>query len=132
MVNTRGANGRARRLAQGPLNQLEELGEQLSLYGRAIGWIPRTLRRYRSEIARLLAEVYLELKGGKERRLDLSSSRTTTAQVVTATSGGYGERPRPLAPRSTEAERAAHLAFLRETLKDRSLWAAYGLEVEAA
>ena len=83
--------------------------------------------------ARLLAEVYLELKGGKERRLDLSSARTVTAQqVAAAAAGGYGPRPRPLAPRSTEAERAAHLVFLRETLKDRSLWAAYGLEVETA
>ena len=82
--------------------------------------------------ARLLAEVYLELKGGKERRLDLSSARTVTTQAVAAAAGGYGPRPRPLAPRSTDAERAAHLAFLRETLKDRSLWAAYGLDVEAA
>lgn len=82
--------------------------------------------------ARLLAEVYLELRGGKERRLDLSSARTVTAQVAAAAAGGYGPRPRPMAPRSTEAERAAHLAFLRETLKDRSLWASYGLDVEAA
>jgi phospholipid/cholesterol/gamma-HCH transport system permease protein len=48
---------RARRLAKGPLDQLDELGDQLSLYGRAIVWIPRTLSRYRKEIARLLAEV---------------------------------------------------------------------------
>ncbi|MCX6462997.1 MAG: ABC transporter permease [Pseudonocardiales bacterium] len=48
---------RARRLAKGPLDQLDELGDQLSLYGRAIVWIPRTVRRYRKEIARLLAEV---------------------------------------------------------------------------
>lgn len=48
---------RARRLANGPLEQLDELGDQLSLYGRAIVWIPRTVRRYRKEIARLLAEV---------------------------------------------------------------------------
>ncbi len=84
--------------------------------------------------ARLLAEVYLELKGGKERRLDLSSSRTTTARTAADASaaGGYGPRPRPLAPRSTEAERAAHMAFLKATLKDRSLWAGYGLDVDAA
>ncbi len=82
--------------------------------------------------ARLLAEVYLELKGGKERRLDLSSARTATAQVAAVAAGGYGPRPRPLAPRSTEAERAAHLAFLRDTLKDQSLWASYGLDIEAA
>lgn len=82
--------------------------------------------------ARLLAEVYLELKGGKERRLDLSSARTVTTHTAATATGGYGPRPRPMEPRSTEAERAAHLAFLRETLKDRSLWAAYGLDVEAA
>ena len=82
--------------------------------------------------ARLLAEVYLELRGGKERRLDLSSARTTVAQVSAVAASGYGPRPRPLAPRSTQAERAAHLAFLRETLKDRSLWAAYGLEIDTA
>jgi phospholipid/cholesterol/gamma-HCH transport system permease protein len=50
-------NGRARRVAEVPLNVLEELGDQLSLYARAIAWTPRTLRRYRGEIARLLAEV---------------------------------------------------------------------------
>jgi phospholipid/cholesterol/gamma-HCH transport system permease protein len=49
--------GRARRVATAPLNVLEQLGEQLSLYARAIAWTPRTLRRYRKEIARLLAEV---------------------------------------------------------------------------
>ncbi|QJY46443.1 MlaE family ABC transporter permease [Pseudonocardia broussonetiae] len=48
---------RARGLVRGPLDQLDELGDQLSLYGRAVGWVPRTLRRYRPEIARLLAEV---------------------------------------------------------------------------
>jgi phospholipid/cholesterol/gamma-HCH transport system permease protein len=51
------ANGRARRMANAPLNVLDELGDQLSLYARAIAWTPRTLRRYRGEIGRLLAEV---------------------------------------------------------------------------
>jgi phospholipid/cholesterol/gamma-HCH transport system permease protein len=50
-------NGRARRVMNAPLNVLDELGEQLSLYARAIAWTPRTLRRYRGEIGRLLAEV---------------------------------------------------------------------------
>src|SRR5690349_9570097 len=49
--------GRARKIAQGPLNQLEELGDQLSLYIRAIAWIPATITRYGKEILRLLAEV---------------------------------------------------------------------------
>ncbi len=82
--------------------------------------------------ARLLAEVYLELKGGKERRLDLSAIRTVTAQAGATVVGGYGARPHPLQPRSTEAERDAHRAFLAASLKDRSLWDAYGLDMEKA
>ena len=76
--------------------------------------------------ARLLAEVYLELKGGKERVLDLTSARpgSAGAAVVAAT---HAARPRPLAPRSTPEERAAHLAFLKANLKDHSLWAAQGV-----
>ena len=76
--------------------------------------------------ARLLAEVYLELKGGKERVLDLTSTRpgSAGAAVQAAT---HAARPRPLAPRSTPEERAAHLAFLKANLKDHSLWAAQGV-----
>ncbi len=51
------ATARARRVVATPLATLDELGDQLSLYGRAIAWTPRTVRRYRKEIARLLAEV---------------------------------------------------------------------------
>ena len=36
---------------------LDALGGQLAFYVRAIGWTPRTLRRYRREVVRLLAEV---------------------------------------------------------------------------
>ncbi len=76
--------------------------------------------------ARLLAEVYLELKGGKERVLDLTSARpgSAGAAVVAAT---HAARPRPLAPRSTPEERAAHLAFLKANLNDHTLWAAQGV-----
>jgi phospholipid/cholesterol/gamma-HCH transport system permease protein len=38
---------------------LDQLGIQLSFYFRAIAWIPRTLRRYKKEVLRLLAEVSL-------------------------------------------------------------------------
>ncbi|WP_226361828.1 ABC transporter permease [Pseudonocardia sp. ICBG1142] len=55
MVTRLGA--RTRRAAQAPLNQLEELGDQLSLYIRSILWIPKALTRYKKEVARLLAEV---------------------------------------------------------------------------
>ncbi|ALC19868.1 MlaE family ABC transporter permease [Streptomyces pristinaespiralis] len=37
--------------------QLEELGRQLVFYGRSLAWTGRTLRRYKKETLRLLAEV---------------------------------------------------------------------------
>jgi phospholipid/cholesterol/gamma-HCH transport system permease protein len=42
-----------------PLDALEELGEQLSFYGRALGWSWRTLIHYKKEVFRLIAEVSL-------------------------------------------------------------------------
>jgi phospholipid/cholesterol/gamma-HCH transport system permease protein len=41
----------------GPLRMLDQLGDQVGFYGRAIAWVPRTVRRYRREVVRLLAEV---------------------------------------------------------------------------
>jgi phospholipid/cholesterol/gamma-HCH transport system permease protein len=45
------------RFIAGPLRSLEELGTQLSFYGRSLAWTGRTLRRYKKEVLRLLAEV---------------------------------------------------------------------------
>jgi phospholipid/cholesterol/gamma-HCH transport system permease protein len=42
-----------------PLKTLDKLGAELSFYVRALAWTPRTLRRYKKEILRLLAEVTL-------------------------------------------------------------------------
>ncbi|MBL8774087.1 MAG: DNA polymerase III subunit epsilon [Phenylobacterium sp.] len=78
--------------------------------------------------AKLLAAVYLELKGGRERRLELTAS-TAVGSVAMTTRVEYGPRPRPLAPRSTEAERAVHAAFIREKVKGEALWAEFGLAV---
>ena len=44
---------------QRPLKTLDTLGEELSFYIRALAWTPRTLRRYKKEIVRILAEVTL-------------------------------------------------------------------------
>ena len=64
----------------------------------------------------LLAEVYLELRGGRETRLDLNAAITNgVAQVVAQAI--HGPRPRPLAPRITEAEAEAHQAFVLNELK---------------
>ncbi|UZJ26802.1 ABC transporter permease [Rhodococcus antarcticus] len=48
---------RVRSAANRPLEFLDDLGDQLSFYLRALAWTPRALRRYSKEIVRLLAEV---------------------------------------------------------------------------
>jgi phospholipid/cholesterol/gamma-HCH transport system permease protein len=42
-----------------PLGALEDMGEQLSFYGRSLGWFWRALISYKKEVARLIAEVSL-------------------------------------------------------------------------
>lgn len=76
--------------------------------------------------AKLLAAVYLELKGGRERRLELSSAAMVSA-VSSAARAEYGARPRPLAVRATDAEREVHAAFIRDKVKGEDLWARFGL-----
>jgi DNA polymerase-3 subunit epsilon len=86
--------------------------------------------------ARLLAAVYLELRGGKERGLDFTQPKAArgtglaeiepSAPIVV----DYGVRPRPLAPRSTEAERAAHEAFVRKALKGGAIWTRFGVAAD--
>ena len=75
---------------------------------------------------KLLAGVYLELKGGRERKLELTP-KTLRSAVALAKTAAYGERPRPLEPRSTEEERAVHIEFVRANLKDKALWLKMGL-----
>lgn len=77
--------------------------------------------------AKLLAAVYLELKGGRERRLELTTAEADAAIVRQARQIAYGARPRPLAPRSTDAERELHEAFIRNVVKDDTLWKKHGL-----
>jgi DNA polymerase-3 subunit epsilon len=77
---------------------------------------------------RLLAAVYLELSGGRERGLDLSSKAAATAAAQIAERTAYGARPRPLEPRSTETERATHLEFVKVALKGGGLWSKLGLD----
>jgi DNA polymerase-3 subunit epsilon len=70
----------------------------------------------------LLAEVYVELIGGKQAALILdavaSGGESALASVIEV---AVGARPAPLAPRLSEAERAAH-AKMVETLGDKALW----------
>jgi len=69
----------------------------------------------------ILAEVYLELVGGRQPDFALAS---TTSGVTTATqTGDYTppKRPTPLKPRLTPAEQEAHKAFLK-SLGAPNLW----------
>jgi DNA polymerase III subunit epsilon len=73
--------------------------------------------------AEFLAEVYAELLGGKQAALGLDPVRQAAGAAlgVVAT---VGARPEPLAPLLTEAEVAAHAAFV-ETLGEGALWRKY-------
>ncbi|MDR3509583.1 MAG: DNA polymerase III subunit epsilon [Caulobacteraceae bacterium] len=80
--------------------------------------------------AELLAAVYLELRGGKERGLDLTPQTQKRGGSAVVQAVAYGARPRPLAPRSTEEERTAHETFVRGILKGGAVWAKYGISFE--
>lgn len=70
---------------------------------------------------KLLAEVYLELRGGRQHGLALAPAPVATGGAG-ATAGAAGlTRPGPLAPRLTQAERTAHAAFVAE-LGPGALW----------
>jgi len=72
--------------------------------------------------ARLLASVYLELLGGKERGLDLEMVSARAERAQTESHASYGPRPRVLPERLTEAEAQAHEDFIKKYLKEKSLW----------
>lgn len=67
----------------------------------------------------LLAEVYLELLGGRQHGLGLAVSNNR-GTIITG-DWVVPERKRPLPPRLTEAERAAHAEFIADLGAD-ALW----------
>jgi DNA polymerase-3 subunit epsilon len=73
--------------------------------------------------AEILAEVYLELIGGRQAQLGLAEKVDGPAVTV----GGVAvlrTRPAPLAPRLSEADRVAHREFVA-TLGEDALWKKY-------
>ncbi len=79
--------------------------------------------------AELLAEVYIEMRGGRQAALTLetasqSSGEETGGLVVRAE---IGARPRPLKPRLTDEERQAHRRFMAR-LGTEPVWVRLGLE----
>jgi DNA polymerase-3 subunit epsilon len=72
--------------------------------------------------AELLAEVYVELIGARQAILGLASEASAIAMEGTGVASRT--RPSPLPARGTEAERAAHDAFIR-TLGEKPIWQDY-------
>ena len=74
--------------------------------------------------AQLLAEVYIELLGGRQVSLELTVENTSqpeNALPVEELSGAALKRPSPLSSRLTEADRKTHKQFV-ETLGDDAIW----------
>jgi DNA polymerase-3 subunit epsilon len=73
--------------------------------------------------AEILAEVYLELIGGRQAQLILAEN-TGERGGSSAGPAGVRVRAQPLAPRLTEAERSAHREFIA-TLGEQAIWRNY-------
>ena len=73
----------------------------------------------------LLAEVYLELIGGRQPNLTLVDEPGQAMGEITARAAK--PRPTPLAPRLTDDEKTAHTAFVA-TLGPKSIWTRYDLD----
>ncbi|WP_137388665.1 DNA polymerase III subunit epsilon [Rhodoligotrophos defluvii] len=74
--------------------------------------------------AELLAEVYVELIGGRQPHLTLVTAEEVTREVRVVQTVTLGPRPRPLAPRLSNEERLAHSAFVRE-LGSEAIWLSF-------
>lgn len=68
----------------------------------------------------LLAEVYLELLGGRQQGLVLDTTHPGAGGGDAGSGGRARTRPKPLSPRITEAEAEAHKAFIAEM--DEPVW----------
>lgn len=71
--------------------------------------------------SQILAEVYLELLGGRQSGLALSGAPTDSSDNNDGDVWRPQKRPRPLAPRLTKEEAAAHDGFVKE-LGENALW----------
>lgn len=72
--------------------------------------------------AELLAQVYLELIGGRQARLALAPEDEAALKAVAATSKQWAMRPEPLLPRITAEDLAAHARFIAEEIEGDVVW----------
>jgi DNA polymerase-3 subunit epsilon len=104
----------ARRKHPGVSNRLDDLCSRYSIDNS------RRTKHGALLDAELLAEVYVDLIGARQSQLVLASE---TREMRVAGVGDMARRQReiPLAPRITEADRAAHREFVL-TLGDKPIW----------
>lgn len=82
--------------------------------------------------AEILAEVYIELIGGKQTALSLTPDEDLSATQGSGETSGFGglgsfsarQRPQPLPPQMRDEELAAHKAFI-EGMGESAIWSKY-------
>ena len=74
--------------------------------------------------AEILAEVYLELIGGRQAQLGLAEAIELPAGVIAEGAIIVRTRPEPLKPRISETELEAHRAFIA-SLGENAIWLTY-------
>ncbi|PWL19554.1 DNA polymerase III subunit epsilon [Falsochrobactrum shanghaiense] len=133
-------NAELDRLGQPPI-ALERIVDTLALARRKHPMGPNSLdalcKRYGIENSHrtlhgalldseILAEVYIELIGGKQTALGLSSFGNSGDDERSGTGGriALAQRPHPLPSRVSEQERAAHMALV-ENLGEKAVWKKY-------
>jgi DNA polymerase-3 subunit epsilon len=80
--------------------------------------------------AELLADVYIEMVGGRQASLGLTEdAQRHTDSSAPVRAGSAAIRPKPLPPRLNQAEDRAHRAFIM-TLGESAIWRKY-LDLEA-
>jgi DNA polymerase-3 subunit epsilon len=106
----------ARRKYPGAANRLDDLCARYSIDNS------RRTKHGALLDAELLAEVYVELIDARQASLVLA--QTAAPSVVPGAAIVIRERPLPLAPRLSDAERAAHRRFVA-TLGEAAIWRDY-------
>jgi DNA polymerase-3 subunit epsilon len=108
----------ARRKHPGSPNRLDDLCARYSIDNT------RRIKHGALLDAEILAEVYLELIGGRQAQLILVETGHERIAAGTGRAGAIRPRPQALMPRLTAADRAAHADF-RATLGDHAIWSDY-------
>jgi DNA polymerase-3 subunit epsilon len=110
----------ARRKHPGSPNRLDDLCARYSIDSS------RRVKHGALLDAEILAEVYLELVGGRQAQLILVETGNDSAAAGTGRAAVIRPRPIALPPRLSDEDLAAHASF-RASLGDKAIWADYAL-----